>query len=223
MAEIKAGTMADLMFEGSETGGVSSMETITYSVEGRRIVLSQPTPPLSEEHKGKRLLVTFIERKDGTQHRYGFWAELTDLPADYEITADNRVPALVLQKKTDPKIYNLRMAYRIQPAPNSGLSISIHGTEVNIIDISVNGARISSAILAPLKPHAVIHLILTVDGKRLEVEGMLIRVWSNTTVGSVGYLQFATIKFTDMQQEREYFLGRKILFLERQRLAHCNV
>lgn len=110
------------------------------------------------------------------------------------------------------------MGYRIKPLLNSGIAVFLQGTEANIVDISVTGVRISTGMISSLNPHAVIQLTLTIDDKRLEIEGMVMRGWSSA-VDKIGHQQYATIKFFSHQKEREYLLGRKIFFLERQLLA----
>lgn len=219
MVDIKSGMMADMTFEGDETKSqVPSRETIIYSVADTRIILSQTMPPLTDAQQGKRFLLTFLQKSKGPNPRCGFWAKLIGLLTDYELAPSQLVPALVMARETDPTTYNLRMSYRIRPLLHGGLSIMLRGVEVNIVDISVGGVLISTTKSLALKPQDMIALIIRVDDRKLDLKGLVIRVWSSQS--AFGAQQFASIQFFSNEAARESLLGRKILLMERERLAH---
>ena len=112
------------------------------------------------------------------------------------------------------------MDHRINPAPDSGLTVSLGREPVNIVDISLGGIRISSKKELPLHSGDIVKLTINVDDKKFDAEGMVIRVWSSKAILSIGGdPHLASIKFTSNQKDRETLLGRKIILLERERLA----
>lgn len=144
MADIRAGVMVDIIFEGDETKNqIPRLQTIIYSITDRRMMLPQTTPPVSKERQGKRLLVTFLETNAGLTVRYGFWAKLKML-TNHEITPSQPVPVLIIERETEPTKCNLRMHYRIKPMLHRGLTASFQGAPVTIADISVGGLRMSA-------------------------------------------------------------------------------
>ncbi len=219
MVSIRPGMAAEIIFEGDETKHqILRPQTMIYSVAEKRIILSQPTPPISDTRLGKRLLVTFLERSEGISLRYGFWGRLKGFK-DYELTSSQRVPVLVIEQETEPKKYNLRENFRIKPLLNKGLIAFFQGLSVTIVDISVGGVRISTKNDFPFKVHDIIKVTIGVDNAMLDVEGRVVRAWSTKMTGGVGHQSYASIQFLDNQAARESLLSRKIILLERELLA----
>jgi hypothetical protein len=224
MAAIKPGMMADITLEGIEAKGhVYNFRTMIYDVIGRNIIVSQTSPPIRKDRQQKELFVTFLAKKETKYFRYGFRAALVEFLADYEIASSRRVPALVLEQKSNPEPHNLRMNFRIKPISNNDIAVSLQGGRVNIIDISLGGVRISTNRILTIKPRDIVKLKLSIDGGNLEPEGMVISAWAseaNDKTDKIGFLQYATISFLTHQKELEAILGRKILHLERKLLAY---
>jgi hypothetical protein len=216
MVPINPGT-ADIVFEGSEAN--SHLHTVIYQVVGQRVILSQTTPPIISDKIEKRLLVTFLGKNEKGNSRYGFWAKLTRLVTDYEITTSQRIPALILEIQTDPKPYNFRMSYRIKPSPNKGLAVFFEGEAVPIMDISVGGIRISTGTERTFNLHEALTLTIHVDDKKFDMEGSVIKVSPSSMPGTKPGHQQVAIQFVSHQMERETVLGEKIFRLDRERLA----
>jgi hypothetical protein len=218
MVNVRPGVMVDIIFEGDETKNqIASLQTIIYSIADRRMILPQPTPHVSAEKKGKRLLVTFLETREGVTTRYGFWAKLKML-TNHEITPSQPIPVLVIEKETEPEKYNLRMNYRIKPLMNKGLAVFFQGAPVAIADISVGGVRISAKNVFSFNAHDVITMTIGVDDQKFDVQGRVIRAWSPQSAG--GHQHYASIQFLDNQAARESLLSKKIILMERELLAH---
>ncbi|MDO8721348.1 MAG: PilZ domain-containing protein [Syntrophales bacterium] len=219
MVAIKPGMTADIISAGDETKKESPpLQTEIYEVTERRLTLSQTTPPITNAQQGKRFLVTFLEKSGEVNPRHGFWATLTRLLTNYEIAPSQLVPALVMERETNPQTYNLRMSYRINPT-DSGLTVVVRGVPVNVVDISIGGVRISSKHDLSLKPRDIVKLAINIDGKTLDIEGMVVRVWSSQTAGG-GNQHFASIQFLSNENARESLLGKKIILMEREKLAN---
>lgn len=224
MAVIKPGMTADIVSAGDETKKESPpLQAVIYEVTDRLLIMSQTTPPITNAQQGKQLLVTFLEKSEGVNlnSRYGFLAKLTRLLTNYEIAPSQMGPALVLERETKPQTHNLRMSYRINPTTDSGLAVVVRGVPVNVVDISIGGVRIGSKSDLSLKVSDIVKLAINVDGKTLDIEGMVIRVWSAQTAIGTGINQhFASIQFLSNQNARESLLGKKIILMERVKLAH---
>jgi hypothetical protein len=216
MEPITSGTSADIVFEGAEPN--SHRRAMIYHVAGRQVILSQTTPPVLKDQIGKRLLVTYLERDEKGKSRYGFWAKLTRLLADYEL-ASQRLPALVLQVQTDPKLYNFRMSYRIKPLSNRGLAAHFDGEVVTILDISVGGIRIITGTDRSINLNDTVTLTIQIDDKKFDVNGMVIKVSQSSMPGAGPGQRQVAIQFTSHEKEREKVLGEKIFRLDRERLA----
>ncbi|MHB8770746.1 MAG: PilZ domain-containing protein [Syntrophales bacterium] len=220
MVSIRPGVTADILFEGDEAKPqVSPLPAMIYAVTEKRLILSQATPPVSDTRLGKRFLITFLETSEGKSHRYGFWARLRGME-DYELTPSQRVPVLVFDRETEPRIHNLRMNFRIKPTLNKGLSALFQGAPVTIVDISVGGIRISSKEEFPFKAHDAIKMTIGVDSAKFAVEGRVIRTWQARATGGGALLSYASVQFLDNQAARESLLSKKIILLERELLSH---
>ncbi len=220
MVDIRPGVMADIIFEGDETKNqIPRLQTIIQSIEERRMILAQTTPPVPEERRGKRLLVTFLETNDGISVRYGFWAKLKAV-TDHEIIRFQPVPVLMIERETEPKKCNLRMNYRIKPMMNRGLAAVFQGAPVTIVDISVGGLRMSAKTAFAFNVLDIITVTIDVDGKKFDVEGRVIRAWSPPPTGAGGQQHYASLQFLSNQAARESLLSKKIILLEREQLSH---
>lgn len=221
MAEIRAGVMVDVIFEGDETKNqIPRLQTIIYSIADRRMILPQTIPPVPKERQGKRLLVTFLVTNAGVSTRYGFWAKLKAM-ANHEMTPSQPAPVLVIDRETEPTKCNLRMHYRIKPMLNRGLTAFFQGAPVTIVDISVGGLRMSAKTPFTFNAHDIITLTIGVDSVKFDVEGRVIRSWSPQATGSAGGRQhYASVQFLSNQAARESVLSKKIILLERELLAH---
>mgnify|MGYP001378634425 CR=1 FL=1 len=220
MVSVRPGVTADILFEGDETKPqVSPLRAMIYSVTEKRLILSQTAPPVSDARLGKRFLITFLQESEGTIHRYGVWARLKGI-ADYELTPSQRVPALSLERESEPRKHNLRMNFRIKPPLNRGLSASVQGAPVAIVDISVGGIRISSRNSFPFKAQELVKITIAVDNGKFEVQARVIRTWQSRVAGAGQLLSYASMQFLDNQAARESLLSKKIILLERELLAH---
>ena len=219
MVSVRPGVAAEIIFDGDESEQRRPCpQTMICSVEEKRILLSQPTPPIADAWRGKRLLVTFLETDEGISLRYAFWGRVKGFK-DYELTPSQRIPVLVIERETEPKKYNLRENFRIKPLLNKGLTFFFQGLSFTIVDISVGGVRISTNKDFPFKVHDRIKVTIGVDDTKFDVEGRVVKAWSARMAGGVGHQSCASIQFLDNQAARESLLSRKIILLEREMLA----
>ncbi len=223
MVDIRPGAMADIVFEGDDTRNQTPpLQTIIYAIADRRMILSQTTPPIASERRGKRLLITFLETNEGISVRYGFWAKLKEV-TEHEITPFHPVPVFIIERETEPKKCNLRMNYRIKPMMNRGLAAFIQGAPVTIVDISVGGLRMSAKTPFAFNVLDIIIVTIGIDGKKFDVEGRVRRAWSLPPTGAGGHQYHASIQFLNNHAFRESVLSQKIILLERESLSHGSL
>lgn len=224
MVKIESIANAEIIFECDKTNETSdripAIPIVVYAVENRRLFLSQAVPPISSALFGKRLLLTFLERNEGKNHRYAFWAKLIGL-SDYDISPSQRVPVLVVEKETDPETCNLRMSFRIRPDLDRGLAVFLRGAKVNIVDISEGGVCISSKKDLALAQDDRITLTISIDDRKIDVDSRVVRVTSSqAAAGSSVNQQLASFQFLNNQAARETLLSRKIFHLERTQIKN---
>jgi hypothetical protein len=118
---------------------------------GDRMIVAQTDPPISRTHLGKELFVTFLDRSDGQPRRFGFPAIVVEFIKEFELSSLLKVQALVLKKAGAFEEYNLRMFYRLEPPTDCGIRISVDGKGVNLIDISIGGAKFSHEKVFPFE------------------------------------------------------------------------
>src|SRR5512140_2825985 len=111
MATVKPGTTAENIVKDNDQSASHILKNFVHDVEGRKLILSQTTPPIKRDMVGRQFRVTFMVKNLNSQVPYSFWAELTALLGDYRIASLARVPAIAARMKTDPEIYNVRSSY----------------------------------------------------------------------------------------------------------------
>lgn len=200
-----------------------AMKTSIYDVRGSRIIISQTSPPILPSHVGEVASVTFIIRNKGQRvTRYGFSASVVKLIPDYEIYSSQKVPAVMLQQRSDVKEINRRLMYRISPTRSSKIKIMLGNETVDIVDISLGGAKIRHAMGHALEPNEDIKLTFIIDYRRFTVPSRIIRVDQErgSTNGHAG--QLVSVQFDSKEQEFGRMLSMNILMMERQLLANSK-
>ncbi len=222
MVTVKPGMTAEIIVKDNGEGSSNVLKTFVHDVEGRKLILSQTTPPMKRNMVGRQFRVTFMVRNLNSQVPYSFWAELTALLADYRIASLARVPVIAMRMNTDPEIYNVRSSYRIQPLARSGMSLLLQGLPVKIVDISLGGAQVRTNAKSFLRPQSMVKVTLIIGNKRLAIDGQITRVWSAPTAGAIGAQHNVTLKFHSGQIGWESLLGGKIFQMEREMLAEIH-
>ena len=219
MKNIEPGVIADVIFEDDETKSqIHSLKAVIHAVKDRRIIMSQTEPPITKALLGKRFLITFLEKNYQRTNRYGVWAKLIGVLASYEILNAQPIPALVMERESNLAISDLRIGFRVKPLPHGGLNIFFQGEEVNIVNISIGGVCISDSKDFSLIPQQTVTVTINIDGKKFDLEAMVIRTWSSKS--AFGIVHFACLQFRSYSEMRESLLANKIMFLDRRRLAN---
>jgi hypothetical protein len=187
-----------------------------YDVIGKRVILSQTSPPLSSRHMGSRVAVTYLIKKGDDAARYGFYGQIVEFISEYELSSSDTVPAFVVNQKTDIEEFNVRMHFRIKPGIDSGIELSMLGSTVNILDISIGGAKISFSKNPGIEPMKTVEGKISIDGQTFACQAKALRVWDTPGPHKGENLKYAAMQFFNMDKKLDNFLGQKIGQIERE-------
>jgi hypothetical protein len=187
-----------------------------YDVIGKRVILSQPNPPLASRYMGSRVAVTYLIREGDDAARYGFYGQIVEFISEYELSSSDTVPAFVVDQKTDIEEFNVRMHFRIKPSIDSGIKLSIRGNTVNIIDISIGGTKISFPKNIGVEPRKIVEGKLSIDGQVFSFQAKVLRSWDTPGSYKGENLKYAAMQFFNMDKKLDNLLGQKVGQIERE-------
>ncbi len=217
---VRPGSSVDVLLERDDLkNSIRLLKAMIYEVAGERITISQTSPPLTKDHLGHLVSVTYLVKNEGKAARFGFAARILEFIKDYEIASGDRVAVPVLQMQGAPEPMNIRLHFRVRPKSDSGLSLSCGGKGVNLLDISLGGVGFSHGDTRSFKAGESIRLQVNVDERRFHVEARVVRVWLSEPPPGSPYLQFVTAKFPTLERGLEHALSRKIMMIQRGMLA----
>jgi len=193
---------------------------IIYDIVGADIILSQVNPPVRRELKGKDITVTYLIGSGNTVKRFGFNGKIADIITDYSLSSSNLVPAILIKKTSGSKQYDLRMHYRVKPRLGDH-SIALYvGTEkVNLIDISIGGARFCHKKDHHIEPGKIMKATLHVDGITFYPDIRTLSVWLPPETGKLPELEYAMVQFLNMDNKCSHALNGKIMEIQRTPLS----
>lgn len=210
-----------MAFELSDSNRVR--KTIVYDIVGKKIILAQTSPPLLRSHLGERVRISFVIKKKGIKNSLlAFSAEIKEYIPNYEMNSYQTVPAIVLHQITDLKEIERRMFYRITPPPNNDLEVMLGNEKMNVIDISLGGAKLSHSRECILEPYEQIQLTFRFDRRRFTIDAKVIREERKTYPITDKKTQTVFIQFERNDREFERFIALKIMTLERQHLSESK-
>ena len=187
--------------------------SIVYDVQEPTIILAQTDPPVLKSMLHKEVIVTYLIKEKNDTVRHGFTGELIEF-IDYNLSSGQRVKALVVRRTGPEKPYSIRMSYRVGPTARSNMSMSIFASKVNIIDISVGGAKFIYGTPLVLKADEIVQVGLEIDGKAYTLESHILRTWQGDSEGTSSHLWFASAEFVNTSKTVEHVLSRKIRDIE---------
>jgi hypothetical protein len=192
------------------------MKSMIYDVINRRIIIAQPSPPLTKHSLNREISITFLVKKDGHPVRHEVRARVTDFITNYHL-ASSEVTAVGLEQKTGLGRYDLRMDYRVRPPADSNLGIARKGQRCNIIDISVGGFQFSHRGEDAPKMEEEFEIALMIDERTIKLSAKVSRI--TMPVSHDPDLLHVGAKFMGDSRNYERHLRRKILEIQRKLLA----
>ncbi|OPY70487.1 MAG: Flagellar brake protein YcgR [Syntrophorhabdaceae bacterium PtaU1.Bin034] len=189
--------------------------SMVYDVVDDTIILAQTEPPISKSMIDKEIIITYLVKQKDEMVRYGFPAKLKEL-IDYNLASGQQVKALVASGKALPAPYSIRMFYRVAPTGKSGLEMYVQGQRVNVLDISLGGAKFSYPGTLRLQPDSALMVRIEIDETTYQIESMLLRTWEGDNERFRSELGFASVEFVNVSRPLEHALSRKIREIERE-------
>jgi len=189
--------------------------SIVYEVKGQTAILAQTDPPLLASTLHKDIIVTYLVKRDEVMARHGFPARIVEF-IDYTLSSGKAVEAVVIEKTGEEQPYDVRMFYRVVPTGRSDLSMTIHGTPIQVLDISLGGARVSHDKSLDLQSNAVVNASIEMNGRAYSFGARVLRTWDGESEDFK--LRFASMQFTNMDETLQYALSQKIHGIERESL-----
>jgi len=226
---VKAGLRLDIVLEADlQKDRAIARKAMVYDVFDDRFLISQTSPPLYRRHIGERVnasyLVTVGSQESKRAIRMGVPATVAEYLKAYPLSSSNFAPAFVLKQEGKAAKIDLRMHYRVRPTASSDLTLLANGEKVNLIDISMGGVQFSLRLKNPPLEYGNVALTLQSGGRMYPIDGTVTRI-SNpmTATGRVHDLEYVTARFVGLDRDVEFFLGKKILMIERQLISEGKI
>jgi hypothetical protein len=197
---------------------VSVKTSVVHDVKGESIVLAQPEPPILKSMLHKDVLVTYLVKEGEEMKRNGFSARVEDF-VDYNLASGRTTKAVLVTVAGEVKPCNIRMFYRVSPTGSSGLAMKVYGKPLNVLDISLGGAKVSHDRCLRLDPRSVVEVSVEMNRRSYTLEARVLRTWDGTGEGFGSHLQFSSMEFVNMDKHVEHALSQKIFNIEREQLA----
>ncbi len=191
--------------------------SIIHEIKDDILIVAQIDPPISRTRLGQDIFVTFLDRDSGRPQRLGFPATVAGFINNYELSSAVKGHALVLRTVGAAEEYNLRMFFRLELPGGCGLTVSIDGRPVNLIDVSIGGARFSYERWSnTLKSGEDVALTMLIDTMAYSINGRVLRVWEPENDRIRKTIAMASIQFANMEAQVKNILARKIRDIERE-------
>lgn len=223
MPELRIGSRIDIVFENEfEKVNAHYMKAVVYDSESKNIVVSQTSPPLNLYFVNRRVLITYLARSRKRILRFGFAARLVDLLANYQLSSNKVVEALVLKQMEEPQQIDYRMYFRVKPPSRSNINLFFQENKVNLIDVSLGGAKFTYPKSHLFQYGDVVKFNLMIDSKTFEIDTRVRNV-SIPEFSVNKTIQFVSIKFEYDDKQISALLGKAILSIERQLLSEGKI
>ncbi len=224
MPNLKVGTRVDIIFENEIMKSKAHfMKALVYDIEDGKIIVSQTSPALNRHFLNRRIMVSFLAGVGGRNLRFGFPSKLIDLIKDYKIASEQSVEALILQQYKEPEPVDFRMYFRVTPRLQSNISLIYQEEKVNLIDISLGGARFTCSQDYSLHTADKIKFKLLIALSVFNLNAIVREVWVPYDAATNRNLQYISVEFEYDDKQLEASLGKAILEIERQLLSEGKI
>jgi hypothetical protein len=224
MPNLKVGTRVDIIFENEIMKSKAHfMKALVYDIDDGKIIVSQTSPALNRHFLNRRIMVSFLAGVDGRNLRFGFPSKLIDMIKDYKIASEQSVEALILQQYKEPEPVDFRMYFRVTPRLQSNISLIYQEEKVNLIDISLGGARFTCPQDYSLHTADKIKFKLLIELSVFNLNAIVREVWVPYDAATNRNLQYISVEFEYDDKQLEASLGKAILEIERQLLSEGKI
>lgn len=222
--QLKVGANVNIVFENEiNKSNAHFMKALVYDIEDRKIIISQTSPALNRSFLNRRLMVSFLSRIGHHNLRFGFPAKLIDVVNNYAIASKKNVEALVLQQYDDSEQIDFRAFFRVKLPRQSDINLFFKEEKVNLIDISLAGAKFICPKDFLLSPADNAKFNLLIGTSVFDLETRVCEVRPLDDVAGNHNLQYVSVQFDCDNKQLEVALGKAILTIERQLLSEGKV
>jgi len=220
MPELKIGTTIDIVFENEiNKSNAHYMKALVYDYEDNNIIISQTSPELNRHFLNRRILVTFLANIQKRVLRFGFTARLINLMTNYQLSSNKSVEALILKQLDKPEQVDFRMHFRVKPPSQSNINLFFQDEKVNLIDISIGGAKFTYP-----KSHLFLHgdminFKLIIDATVFDLKARVRNIALPHELSANKTIQYIGVEFEHDNRQFASVLGRAIIGIERQLLS----
>ena len=220
-AELKVGANVDIVFENElMKSDARYMKALVYDCEGSIITISQTAPALDHQFLDHLIIVTFLVKTESRIVRFGFPAKLKDLISDYRIASNNNAEALVIEQLATPKQVDFRLHFRVRASLSSNISIALKEGKVNLLDISLGGAKFTCPEDYLLRPADVIKINLSIGRTAFALRARICDVKTPyDSSADIKNGKHVSVQFEHDNKQLEALLGKAIIDMERQLLS----
>lgn len=222
--QFKPGIAVNIIFETDFLVNTTRVLKATiFDVLDNRLIISQTSPPILRSSINRKIQISFITQVESKPARFAASAIITNFIADYEMSSSLTVPAILLEQQTVLEEVNIRMFFRVKSVVGSNIVVLFGPEKLNLIDISLGGAKFSHPKPNIVHPRQELNLIFVFDSRRFEVKASVLRIWSSAEADTPKPVQYLSIQFEPGQREFEYYLGKKIMMMERQLISDGKI
>jgi hypothetical protein len=190
---------------------ISVRPSTIYDVNGERLIIAQTEPRIVRtDHE---VVVTYLTNHKEEQRR-GFPAQIADI-IQYELAGGQMVEALVALRKGAPGPYSVRMFHRVEPADDIPLRLFINGIHVQIVDISLRGARFRHNGELPPEAGTAVKVSIDIGPRSYDFEGHITRRWDDEDFLVRRQSTFASVEFVTLGGAAERALLHRLREIER--------
>jgi len=222
--KLKAGTSIDIVFENEiMKSNAHYLKAVVYDYEKDSITISQTSPALNRTFIDRRILVTFLVNIERRVLRFGFPARLIDHITNYQISSGNSVEALIIKRYAEPESVDFRLYFRVRVPSESDLSIFFKEEKVNLMDISIGGAKFTYPQRYIFRSGEEVQCTLIIGTTVFNMNAKVrsVRVPNEATANK--NLQYVAVEFSHDNKQMDGQLSKAILDIERGLLSEGKI
>ncbi len=222
--ELKAGTPLDIVFE-SEVNQPNAhyMKAVAYDYKSNVVTTSQTSPALNKHFLNRRVLITFLWNIENRVLRFGFPGLLADIISDYAMSSGNLVEALLITKLAEPEPTDFRMYFRVKPPSNTDLSLYLEEQKVNLLDISIGGAKFTCSKNNIFSRGEKIKIKLIISDTVFNIDASIRNIREAASDTTRSKLQYVSVEFFHADKKMQASLGKSIMDIERSLLSKGKI
>ena len=219
-AALNPGMPLDIVFENEiNQQNAHYMKAVVYDCGNKFITISQTSPALNRHFLNRRVLVTFLVSHRSRLLRFGFNGLLTDLVNDYAISSGKNAEAIKIKKLSETEPVDFRMYFRVKPPSETDLRLLLQEQKVNLLDISIGGAKFTYPRSYLFLPGQTVKFKLLIGQAVFNINAIVRGVREPDKNAANRSIQYVSVEFRIDDKIMEVSLGKAILDIERSLLS----